>query len=83
MLPFAIGGTVLWAVAALTLLPMRGWLADNGHGSWFGVCVAGTLLGIPGIITMVRHDAGRRRRRQAQPTGDSTTDSTAVSTAES
>jgi hypothetical protein len=26
-------------------------------------CLAGVLLGIPGLLTMLRHDANRRRRR--------------------
>jgi hypothetical protein len=38
------------------------WLV-GGSGAWVRVCLAGFLLGIPGLITMLRHDAHRRRRR--------------------
>ena len=60
MVPFAIGGMVAWAVAGLVLLPMRERLSDAGHGSWLWICLAGLLVGIPGLITMIRHDARRR-----------------------
>nr|BFE77102.1 hypothetical protein GCM10020092_104030 [Actinoplanes digitatis] len=31
--------------------------------SWLWTCLAGLLCGIPGLLTMLRHDANRRRRR--------------------
>jgi hypothetical protein len=66
MVPFAIGGIVAWAVAGLVLLPFRDWLADHGHTNWLWICLAGFLLGFPGLAVMVRHDANRQdasRRR--------------------
>lgn len=64
MVPFAVGGLVAWAVAGLALLPFRERLSDAGHGSWLGICLAGFLFGIPGLLVMLRHDANRRRRRR-------------------
>lgn len=59
MVPFALGGMAVWLVALLVTIPFR-----DTHESWFWICVAGFLWGIPGLLTMIRHDA-RRRRRQA------------------
>jgi type II secretory pathway component PulF len=58
MVPFAVGGTIAWAVAGLILLPWR-----HSHPSWLWICVAGVVMGFVGIAIMVRHDANRRRRR--------------------
>ena len=57
MVPFALGGLAAFAIAGVVVL-----LAD-GPRSWWWVCVAGFLCGIPGLLTMLRHDATRRRRR--------------------
>jgi hypothetical protein len=65
MVPFAVGGMIAWAIAGLVLLPFRHRLEDAGHDSWLWICLAGLLWGIPGLITMLRHDANRRRRRSA------------------
>ena len=69
MVPFALAGIGLWAVAALVMLPFRDELADAGHGNWFGIAIAGVLWGIPGLLMMVIHDRNRRRRRARQPVG--------------
>jgi hypothetical protein len=66
MVPFAVGGIVVWAVAGLALLPFRGTLEAHGHGSWLAICLAGFLWGFPGLAVMIRHDANRRRRRANQ-----------------
>lgn len=58
MVPFALGGMAAWLVALLVVLPFR-----DTHESWFWICVAGFLWGIPGLLTMIRYDARRRRRR--------------------
>jgi hypothetical protein len=63
MLPFAIGGMLVWAVAGLVLLLAREWLDRHGHTNWLWICLAGFLLGLPGLAVMLRHDANRRRRR--------------------
>jgi uncharacterized protein DUF2530 len=57
MVPFALTGLVGFTVAGVIV-----WLAD-GPDSWLRTCVAGFLVGIPGLITMVVHDRHRRRRR--------------------
>ena len=58
MVPFAAAGLAGFAVAALIV-----WLAD-GPDRWLQICVAGFLVGIPGLITMIVHDRHRKRRRQ-------------------
>ncbi len=63
MVPFALGGMAVWAVAGLTLLLAKDWLERSGHTNWLWICLAGFLLGLPGLALMLRHDAGRRRRR--------------------
>ncbi len=63
MVPFAVGGLVGWAVAGLVLLLFRDTLAANGHTNWLWICLAGFLLGFPGLATMIVHDRNRRRRR--------------------
>ena len=66
MLPFAIGGTALWALIGLALLPFRHDLATRGHGWWLRICLAGVLWGFVGTAAMIRRDANRRRRRAGQ-----------------
>jgi uncharacterized protein DUF2530 len=56
MVPFAVGGIVLWVIAGLILL-----VVDAPH-SWRGICVAGALWGLPGLATMLVHDRNRKRR---------------------
>ena len=57
MVPFALGGLAGFAVATLIV-----WLAD-GPERWLHIGIAGFLVGIPGLITMIVHDRHRRRRR--------------------
>jgi hypothetical protein len=57
MVPFAVGGMAAFAVAGLVVL------LAHGPRDWWWICVAGFLLGIPGLLTMLSHDANRRRRR--------------------
>jgi len=64
MVPFAVGGLVGWAVAGLALLLFRQRLAAHGHTDWLWICLAGFLIGLPGLAVMLRHDANRRRRRE-------------------
>ena len=63
MVPFAVGGLVIFAVAGLGLLLFRGWLADHGRTNWLWICLAGFVIGLVGLATMLRYDAQRRRRR--------------------
>lgn len=67
MVPFAVAGTLAWAVAGLALLPFHNWLANHHHTNWLWICLAGVLLGIVGLVVMIRRDARRRTRRQAPP----------------
>jgi hypothetical protein len=57
MVPFAVAGLAAFVVAGLIV-----WLA-NGPDSWLDTCIAGFIVGIPGLITMLIHDRNRRRRR--------------------
>jgi hypothetical protein len=57
MIPFAVGGMAGFAIAALIV-----WLADAPQ-RWLEICIAGFLIGIPGLITMIVHDRNRRHRR--------------------
>ena len=57
MVPFALGGIAAFAVAGVVLL------LAGAPESWLWTCLAGMLCGIPGLLTMLRHDANRRRRR--------------------
>lgn len=63
MVPFAIAGLVAFAVAGIAMLPAREWLDRHGHDDWPWIALAGFLLGLVGLATMIRHDAHRRRRR--------------------
>jgi cell division protein FtsW (lipid II flippase) len=49
MATFAVAGVVV--------------LLAGGPREWLWTCLAGVLLGIPGLLVMLRHDANRRRRR--------------------
>jgi Protein of unknown function (DUF2530) len=69
MVPFAVGGIVAWAVAGLVLLAFRPTLVEHGNDGWLRICLAGFLLGFPGLAVMIKHDANRRRRRARAATG--------------
>lgn len=57
MVPFVLAGSVLWAVIGLVLL------AADAPSEWRQICLAGFLLGLPGLALMSVHDRRRRRRR--------------------
>jgi len=51
----AVGiGTALWAVALLVTLALRGPLEAAGNGWWVWVCVSGVVLGLMGLVYVVR-----------------------------
>ena len=57
------GGTALWFVAFLALLPFHGTLADHGRGDWQWICLAGAGLGLIGLwYCRARRDAIARDR---------------------
>ena len=58
MVPFAVAGLTGFAIATVIV-----WLT-NGPDRWLEICIAGFLVGIPGLITMIVHDRHRRRRRR-------------------
>jgi hypothetical protein len=66
MVPFAVGGIAVWAAVGLGMLAFRNQLAASGHEHWLRICLAGVLVGFPGLFVMIRHDANRRRRRAAE-----------------
>jgi hypothetical protein len=63
MVPFAVAGLAAFALAGLFGLVFRDWLADHGHTGWLWTCLAGFVIGIPGLAIMIRHDRDRRARR--------------------
>lgn len=63
MVPFALGGIALWVIAGLVLLGFRPALVEQGREHWLSICLAGALLGLPGLAVMLVHDRNRRRRR--------------------
>ena len=65
MVPFALAGLAIWAVLGLVMLAFRSTLDAHGHGNWITICLAGFLIGLPGLATMMVHDRNRRRRREA------------------
>ncbi|MFE4976314.1 DUF2530 domain-containing protein [Kitasatospora sp. NPDC056651] len=57
------GGTVLWFVAFVALLPFRSTLSAHGHGTWPWICLSGGLLGLIGLwYCRARRDAIARSR---------------------
>jgi hypothetical protein len=55
-----IVGTVVWFLGFVGLQPWYGWLGDHGHRVWLWTCLAGWVLGLMGLVLMVRHRrAGR------------------------
>lgn len=56
MLPLSVVGTLIWAVVGLVLL------AADAPVEWRRICLAGFLLGLPGVAAMAVHDRRRRRR---------------------
>ena len=52
-------GTIAWTVALVACLLLRDRLTADGHAWWTWVCLAGALLGLPGLWFV-------RRRRDAR-----------------
>jgi hypothetical protein len=57
MVPFALAGIAAFALAGVIML------AAGAPDNWLWTCLAGLLCGVPGLLTMLRHDAHRRHRR--------------------
>ncbi|MFF7632294.1 DUF2530 domain-containing protein [Kitasatospora sp. NPDC008050] len=59
------GGTALWFLGFVVLLPLRGSLG-HGHGNWPWICLAGGLLGLLGVwYCRARRAAIQRSRAEA------------------
>ena len=50
-----MAGTALWFVAFVVLLPFYDWLGTHHHRLWLWTCLAGWVLGLLGLLIMVRH----------------------------
>ncbi len=64
MVPFALVGMGVWLVLGVVALAGHGWLTAHHHQNWLWICVAGFLLGLPGLAMMSVHDRNRRIRRR-------------------
>ena len=66
----AVGvGTALWAVALVVLLALHRTLERHHTTWWYGVCVAGMVLGGMGLFVTSRRRLRRRDARTAPRTG--------------
>ena len=65
MVPFALIGIAVWVLVGLVLLANRSTLVAQGREGWLDICLAGALVGLPGLATMIVHDRNRRRRHAA------------------
>lgn len=69
--PVVLAGTVAFGVASAVLAVLAGRLADDGHLGWLWTAVAGTVLGLVGLLVMRRHrregraPAARRPQRSS------------------
>lgn len=68
MVPFVVAGMACWAVAGLVLLAFRDSLVEHDWESWLRICLAGLLLGIPGLALMIKYDHNRSQRRSPPAT---------------
>ncbi len=61
------GGTVVWLIGFLVLLPFHSSMAAHGRGDWQWICLAGFGLGLIGIwYCRARRDAIRRDAAQRE-----------------
>lgn len=49
-------GTVLYAIAAVVMLPLHTSLTNGGHGRWPWIAVSGAGLGLLGLYYLKRRD---------------------------
>jgi hypothetical protein len=63
-------GTVLYAIAAVILLPMQSSLTDDGHGRWPWIAVSGVGLGLLGLYYLKRRDRAIARDAARRPDSD-------------
>jgi bacteriorhodopsin len=60
MVPFALAGTAIWAVAGVVMLLM------DAPADWLWTCLAGFAIGCALLVLMLARDR-RRRRSTDQP----------------
>jgi hypothetical protein len=60
------GGTVLWFLGFLVLLPFQHTLSAHGHGEWPWICLSGGLLGLIGLWYCRARRAAIQRDRAAK-----------------
>jgi hypothetical protein len=65
MVPFVVGGLIVWLIVAVILAALHTSLDEHGRGEWLRISIAGFLVGLPGLALMLVHDRNRRRRRAA------------------
>ncbi len=67
------GGTALWFLAFLVMLPFHSSLQAHGRGSWPWICLSGGLLGLIGLwYCRGRREAIRRAAAEAAAQAPST-----------
>jgi hypothetical protein len=66
MVPFVVGGLIVWLILAIVLAAFHTSLDEQGRGEWVRICFAGFLVGLPGLALMIVHDRNRRLRRAAR-----------------
>jgi hypothetical protein len=62
LLPYALAGMAIWALAGLVLLLAHDWLVDTGREHWLLIVAGGLVWGVPGTLFMLRRDRRRRAR---------------------
>jgi hypothetical protein len=62
-------GTLAWTVALVLCVVFRSPLEAAGNGWWVWVCLAGALLGLPGLWYVRRRRDAYRRAAAAAATG--------------
>jgi hypothetical protein len=68
LLPYALAGMAVWALAGLVLLLAHDWLVETGRESWLWIVAGGLVWGVPGTLFMLRRD---RRKKARGDEGDS------------
>jgi len=48
-------GTILFAVAAVALLPFWNWLGDHDHRVWFWTALSGAVMGVVSLPLIRKH----------------------------
>ncbi|WP_327068365.1 DUF2530 domain-containing protein [Kitasatospora sp. NBC_01250] len=66
------GGTALWFLGFVVLLPFHSTLREHGHGNWPWVCLAGGLLGLIGVWYCRGRRAAIQRSRAADAAASAT-----------